>query len=71
MNEDIAFYAFRYALGRRTYSVGIVVSYLLDNWDLLSAKTKETIKSEITEAINNNNAGMEMDVKEWSKLLTP
>ena len=68
MNDDITFYAFRYALGRKTYAVSVVVRYLQDNWNLLSLDTKNAIKSEIITAMENN-AGMEMDVKEWQSLL--
>ena len=69
MNDDIVFYAFRYALGRKTYAVGIVVDYILGNWDLLKPATKGLIQAEIEEAIEKGNAGMEIDVKEWTKIL--
>ena len=70
MNDDITFYAFRYALGRKTYAVQTVVDYLLENWHLLSPNTRNKIKSETGNAIKNNNAGMEMDVEQWKKLLS-
>ena len=69
MNENIVFYAFRYALGRKTVAVGSVVDYLLENWDSLSPAIRGLIQAEIETAIDKGEAGMEMDIKEWSKLL--
>ena len=68
-NEDIAFYAFCYALGRLTYAVEIVVDYLLENWELIGTGTKKMIVDEINEAINKNDVGMDIDIKYWEKLL--
>ncbi len=39
-NEDITFYAFRYALGRMTYAVKDVTEYLIENWDKISNKNE-------------------------------
>ena len=61
--------SFRYALGRRTYIVTEVVDDILINWDKLSRKFKDTIAKEIKEAIENNNAGDQMDIQEWNKIL--
>ena len=70
MNENIVFYAFRYALGRKTVAVGMVVDYLLENWDSISPAIRGLIQAEIETAIDKGEAGREMDIKEWSKLLT-
>lgn len=67
-NEDIAFYAFRYALGRMTYAVKDVVDYLIENWNNVSIKNKELIIKEIDIAIKEGKAGMDCDVKQWQKL---
>ena len=67
--EGIMFYAFRYALGRKTYAVSTVSTALIDNWHLISNKTKEIIIDEINKAIEKGDAGMEMDVKQWKAVL--
>ena len=69
MNDDITFYAFRYALGRKTYAVQTVVEYILENWELLKPATRGLIQAEIEMAIDKGEAGMEMDVKQWTRLL--
>lgn len=50
-DDSIVFYAFRYALGRKTYAVNHVVDFLIENWNLLSGTVQETIQREIREAI--------------------
>ena len=62
-------YAFRYALGRRTYVVNDVYRALEKYWDVLPAHTKENIQKEIREAINYNNAGDDCDKKQWETIL--
>ena len=69
LDEDIVFFAFRYALGRRTGSVGIVVDYLQNNWKLLTDRTQNQIQKEIGEAISKDEAGAKCDIEEWRKLL--
>jgi len=61
--------SFRYALGRKTYIVSEVVENILKNWASLSLKFKIKIKEEIQEAIKNNNAGSDIDIQEWKKIL--
>lgn len=67
--DDIVFYAFRYALGRKTYATYLVSKYLQLHWDELKEHTRELIQKDIREAIESGNAGMKMDEKEWGKLL--
>lgn len=66
----IVFYAFRYVLGRKTYAVSEVSYYITKNWDLLHDREKQAMKQEIEIAIKTNNAGMEMDIENWKKILT-
>lgn len=66
--ESIMFYAFRYALGRRTYAVYDVSQFLIKNQKFLHKNTKNKIIEEIQEAIDANNIGMEMDELEWLQL---
>jgi len=68
-NSDILFYAFRYALGRKTYAVSDVVNCLEENWSELNYKDKTIIQKEIQEAIKEGNAGMDMDIVQWQKIL--
>lgn len=69
LESSIAFYAFRYCLGRKTYAVLDCVEYLLLNWDFLEERDKSLIVKEIQEAIRNKQAGMDMDVEQWSRIL--
>lgn len=69
IEETIAFYAFRYALGRRTYAVYDVYSFLKEHWNEFTRKTRKKIKLEIMEAIELDRAGMEMDVRLWQEIL--
>lgn len=50
-DRDILHYAFRYALGRRSYSVGIVIDELKRNWNDLCPFDRKLVKKEIREAI--------------------
>ena len=67
--ELILLAAFRYALGRKTYIVGTVVDYLLNEWDSVGYTLKAQMQSEIKQAIKSGNAGMDMDIKQWERLL--
>lgn len=68
--EDILFYAFRYALGRRTYAVADVASEIRAHASTLSAKTRALIVKEIRAADKQaEGLGMEMDREEWVRTL--
>jgi len=69
ISNDTILAAFRYALGRQTYIVSSVVEDILKNWDNIDNNLKNLIKKEIEEAIEQNRAGMECDIKEWKKIL--
>lgn len=64
--RDILFYAFRYALGRQTYSVNIVVMALELAWHDLSLRDKEQYKREIREC---KNLGSDFDKEAWLNIL--
>lgn len=67
---DILIYAFRYALGRRTYAVGTVVDIIMDNWGELPANTIELIVREIREHLAiYGNLGMECDKAQWFRII--
>jgi len=61
--------AFRYALGRKTYAVGIIVDEIIDRWETLDDVDRTQYKKEIQEAINAGRAGMDMDIIEWERIL--
>lgn len=70
LDERIALVcAFRYALGRRTYVTDSVANVIIKVWDELPRETQLLIRKEIINAINNNDAGMDIDVKCWEKIL--
>ena len=69
-DELIILSAFRYALGRKSYIVGVVVDHLLKNWNILKSQTKEIIVREIIEYRNKHGKiGMDMDDSEWQKII--
>ena len=67
--RDIILYAFRYALGRMTYSVSTMVEIIDRNWSELSKSNKDLIQREIRDAISNECIGMKCDREQWQKLL--
>jgi len=69
VTEHTLVFAFRYALGRASTAPSIVVRDLINNWDELNESTKEQIKEDIKEAIDNNRAGWNCDIAEWEKIL--
>lgn len=68
VDEDILFYAFRYALGRMTYAVTDVADVIIANADKLSRKTRDLIDKEIYDAICRKQAGMDIDIKKWNEV---
>ena len=65
VDENMLFWAFRYALGRRTGAVDSVVKHLKMHWDNLSPQTREQISEEISTAITRDEAGAECDIESW------
>lgn len=66
--RDIFIYAFRYTLGRSTYSVSTMATLIKNNSKNLSDGDIKLYMMEIQEAINENRCGMEMDCKTWEHL---
>jgi len=60
---------FRYALGRSTYIVSEVVDELIEHWDEFKEWERNMMCNDINHAIERGVAGMEMDVKEWQRVL--
>jgi len=69
MNNDILFYAFRYALGRMSYCVHTVANEIIGNWEGIDVYTQLQIQAEIITAIQDGRAGMKMDVESWEQVL--
>lgn len=69
VTEDMVVYAFRYALGRKTYAVQDVSDYLIENWHRFSKHTQSQIIDDIEKAIERGEAGMECDIKMWKAVL--
>lgn len=84
LTEDTLFWAFRYALGRRTYAVSMVVDEVLGVWDEITLRTQEQIVREILQEeardrtmeslkpegiIYPSCLGHDMDKTEWFKIV--
>lgn len=70
MNEDILFYAFRYALGRMTYAVSTVGEEIIFQHKKgnLSPKACGLMMEEIAQAKKENRLGMKCDADVWEKV---
>jgi len=64
--EFVLICAFRYALGRRSYAVGMIVDEIMSNWDELGDSIKKLIQDEIKDA---DSLGMECDKEQWNRIL--
>lgn len=69
-DQIILFCAFRYALGRRTYVSGVVSDRLISLNESLSQNEKDKYIREIKEAIDENSAGDDCDIKQWKKVMS-
>lgn len=69
LDTDIIFYAFRYALGRRTGAVDRVSKYILNNWEVIPEQDKVNMICEIKDAIEKDWAGAGCDIQEWQKIV--
>lgn len=63
VDTNILFYAFRYALGRRSYSPSIVVENIQSNINQIS---EDDIKAYINEISQCNDLGDAMDAQLWN-----
>jgi hypothetical protein len=61
--------AFRYALGRRSYITGWISDEIKRCWMKLDNKFQVLIQKEIREAIEEDRAGMSIDVSSWKGIL--
>lgn len=68
LSSDILFYAFRYALGRMTYAVSDVANEIIRNAKEIPRADRCNMINEITEALDSDGAGMELDRQNWEKV---
>ena len=69
--ESIVVYAERYALGRSTYAVSDVCTFIIVNLCKLETKTLKVIHKDINSKIETDgirSLGMDMDQKQWLRL---
>jgi len=69
LDSLVAFWAFRYCLGRKTYAVKYMVDYLDENWKKLDATTRELIIKEVKEALVMGLTGDDCDTELWKQFL--
>ncbi len=67
--RDVLIYAFRYALGRATYSTSTMSRLIYKNWGVLSEHDKRLFQREIQEAFDLEQYGMECDKASWQIIL--
>ena len=70
LEADILFWAFRYALGRQTYSVSDVTQSIAHAWMKLSPQKRAMFKREIREAEKEGRLGnASIDAPSWLAIL--
>lgn len=69
VNNHMVAFAFRYALGRQTGAVSIVVEALTKHWPRLSRFDRDQFKKEIVRAIKMGEAGSDCDIQQWQTIL--
>ena len=68
--EDILFFAFRYALGRRTGAVGLICDELKNRWQELRPATQRQIHDEIRRYPEQyGSLGGNCDIRDWEEVL--
>lgn len=67
--RDCLIYAFRYALGRRSYAPHTIIGILASSWPDISAADRQLYKREIEQAIKDGRAGMAFDEQVWRGVL--
>lgn len=67
--NQILFWAFRYTLGRTTYSVFDVANFILNHPELILPGVRSQIIQEIHQAIDDNLIGLDADKQAWIEVL--
>lgn len=61
--------SFRYALGRRTYIVNDIASFIINNIKQMQNRTLRLVVREILEAIDHDRLGDDCDKRDWQNVL--
>lgn len=69
ISEDLLVSAVRYALGRAVCIVPWTVNETIRVWPHLTDRTRDVIRRDVTEAIEQGCAGAAPDVRGWQTLL--
>ena len=67
--SEVTLYAFRYALGRRTYAVNSMVAILTEYWKEYPIEIRQIIVKEIQQAKERDQLGDSCDITDWEKIL--
>lgn len=58
--------AVRYAMGRRTYAVGLIIDWVKEFWDKLTPNDKTCIARDVREFVcSDRSKGDDCDKKDW------
>jgi len=68
VTPDILFFAFRYALGRRTFTPSVVAKEIKNNIKVLPTSDLNNILTEIMDAWAVGGLGDECDIRTWTDL---
>lgn len=68
VTPDILFFAFRYALGRRTFTPSIVAKEIKNNIKVLPTSDLNNMANEIMDAWAVGGLGDECDIRTWTDL---
>lgn len=69
-DEDLLFFAFRYALGRRTGVVDFIVGMLTNRWEDIKPETRVQIQQEILNHEVHYGLGDQCDKDAWNEILS-
>ena len=66
---DVLFFGFRYALGRETFAVELIVKLIIKNWAMFEKFETEAFVAEITRAVVDDKYGKIRQWLLWKKVL--
>jgi len=66
--EFILLAAMRYAIGRRSYAVGLVASYIKSMWDHISDNCKKLLQRDLEYEISQADRGLEFKIFTYDPL---
>ena len=66
---DILFFAFRYAIGRKTFAPELVVKSIIKNWAMFEKFEREQFAADIQRAVVIGEYGSMSEWLQWKKIL--